>query len=80
MALLLSKDYLKLLAISILIAGPFSFYINRLWLDTLVVRAPFNFGTVLLGASLLLALGILFIGPQTLKIAGTNPVDTLKNE
>ena len=77
---LLSKDFLILLGISVVIAAPLSYFLNRLWLDFLVVRVEFGFKIVFIGSILLLLLGLLTIAPQTIKLSRRNPVDSLKQE
>jgi len=78
--LLLSKDFLKMLMISILIAAPLSYFVNNAWLQNFPNRVEFGFGTVFLGSVILLMLGLITIGSQTLKAAGSNPVDSLRME
>jgi putative ABC transport system permease protein len=78
--LILSKGFLKLLGISILIAAPLSYFINKLWLDNLPNRVDFGFGTVVLASLILLGLGLLTIGSQTIRAARRNPVESLKDE
>ncbi|MEO9869848.1 MAG: FtsX-like permease family protein, partial [Ekhidna sp.] len=78
--LILSKSFLKLLAISILIAAPLSYFINQFWLDNLPNRMDFGFGTVVIGSLLMLGLGLLTIGSQTIRAARQNPVESLKDE
>ena len=78
--LLLSKDFLKILLISIFIAAPLSYFINNAWLQNFPNRVEFGFGTVFLGSVILLMLGLITIGSQTLRAAGSNPVDSLRME
>ncbi|MEP1033956.1 ABC transporter permease [Ekhidna sp.] len=78
--LILSKSFLKLLIISILIAAPLSYFVNSLWLNDLPNRVELGFGTVIIGSLLMLGLGLLTIGSQTLRAARQNPVETLKDE
>jgi putative ABC transport system permease protein len=77
---LLSKEFLVLLGISILIGAPASYYLNHLWLDFIIYRAAFGAVTILAGSLLLLALGLLTIIPQTTRIINRNPVEVLKME
>jgi putative ABC transport system permease protein len=79
-AFLLSRDFLKILAIAILIGAPLAWFINNLWLQNFANRAEFGFGTVFLGTLILLALGLITIGSQTISVSKTNPVETLKSE
>lgn len=78
--LILSRNFLKLLGVAILIAAPLSFFVNSLWLDSLPNRVDFGFGTVVLGSLLMLGLGLVTIGSQTIRAARLNPVESLKDE
>jgi putative ABC transport system permease protein len=80
LALLLSKEFIKMLMISIIIAAPLSYFVNNAWLQNFPNRVEFGFGTVFLGALILLILGLITIGSQTLKAAKSNPVDSLRME
>jgi putative ABC transport system permease protein len=75
---LLSKEFIRILVISILIAAPSSYILNNLWLRKFPNRVDFGFGTILLGVMILLALGLLAIGSQTIRASRRNPVDALK--
>ncbi len=76
----LSKNFLVLLAIAIVIAAPVSYFLNALWLDNLSNRVNFGFDTVVIGSFIILFLGLITIGSQTLKAARRNPVESLKDE
>ncbi|MCW5911666.1 MAG: ABC transporter permease [Cyclobacteriaceae bacterium] len=78
--LLLSKGFLKTLIISVLIGAPVSYLINNLWLQNFPNRVSFGVGTVLLGTLIILALGMITVCSQTLRIAYRNPVDSLRSE
>lgn len=80
LVLLLSKGFLKLLGVAIAVGVPLAWFINRQWLKLIAYRTEMNFGVIALGVFILLLLGILTIGSQTLRAAFTNPVDNLKNE
>ncbi|MCB0852371.1 MAG: ABC transporter permease, partial [Bacteroidetes bacterium] len=80
LAYLLSREFLTLLVISVIIAAPLSYFLNNLWLENLPNRVDFGFGTVFLGAVSLLVLGLLTIGSQTYRIAKSDPVDSLRME
>ena len=79
-ALLLSKGFLRMLGVSILIGAPLSYFINNLWLQKFPNRVEFGWGTVFLGTVVLLVLGLITIGSQTLRASKNNPVDALKME
>lgn len=78
--LLLSREFLVMLAISVCIGIPMSYFINNLWLQMLPNRVDFGFGTVILGSLILLVLGSITIGSQTLRASRRNPVEVLKME
>src|SRR5262249_9291148 len=78
--LLLSKAFLKVLGIAVLIGAPLSYFINKLWLEILPNRVEFGFGTVAIATLTLMTLGLITIGSQTIKASQTKPVDTLKEE
>jgi putative ABC transport system permease protein len=75
---LLSKEFLRILAVAILIAAPSSYILNNLWLRKFPNRVDFGVGTICLGILILLALGLITIGSQTIRASRQNPVDALK--
>jgi putative ABC transport system permease protein len=77
-AMLLSKGFLKMLGIAIVIGVPLTWFINELWLEHLPNRVEFGAGTVILGAVILVVLGVITIGSQTIRASQSNPVDSLK--
>jgi len=78
--LLLSKGFVVLLVISIAIAVPAAWFINNLWLQQMAYRTEMSIGVILLGIGIMVGLGLLTIGSQTIRAAWTNPVDNLKND
>jgi glucan phosphoethanolaminetransferase (alkaline phosphatase superfamily) len=81
LALLLSKDYLKLMAWAILFAVPITSTLFYFLLPEIqyysVSLSPWD---ILLSASILMGLGIATITSQTYKTALANPAETLKAE
>jgi putative ABC transport system permease protein len=77
---LLSKGFLMLLFIAVLIGVPAAWFGNNLWLQLMPYHTEIGIGTIMLGILILLVLGGVTIGSQTLRAAFTNPVDNLKNE
>lgn len=77
---LLSKTFLVLLGIAILLAVPAAYFINNLWLNFFASRVsigavPIGIGV---GAILLISLGIIF--SQAYRAAIINPIESLRNE
>jgi putative ABC transport system permease protein len=79
-ALLLSREFLHILVISILIAAPLSYILNTIWLRKFPNRVEFGLGTVLTGTLVVLLLGLITIGSQTIRASRRNPVEALKAE
>ena len=77
---LLSKGYVMILIISILIAVPAAYFINNLWLEQLAYHVSIDVKTILLGVMALIVFGTITIGSQTWRAAYVNPVDNLKSE
>ncbi len=78
--LLLSKEFIRVMTIAILIAAPLSYFLNSLWLNKFPNRVSFGLGTILVGVLILLIPGLISIGSQTLRAARRNPVVALKTE
>ncbi|MBI3218860.1 MAG: ABC transporter permease [Bacteroidetes bacterium] len=77
---LLSKGFLKMLALSIIVGAPVSYFVNNFWLQYFPNRVDFGIGTVLFGIFILMFLGLITIGSQTWRASKGNPADTLRME
>jgi putative ABC transport system permease protein len=77
---LLSKGFVRILAISILIAVPLTYFVNNLWLELIAYHTTMSVGVMATGVLVLLLFGIFTIGSQTFRATFVNPVDNLKNE
>jgi len=76
--LLLSKEFLKILVIAICIAAPLSYILNTMWLRKFPNRVEFGWGTVTLGTLIVLVLGLITIGSQTIRASRRNPMESLR--
>jgi putative ABC transport system permease protein len=77
---LLSKDFVKLIIISFLIASPLAWLVMKNWLQGFAYRVPISWW-IYPGAGLLavcIALGT--VSFQTMKAAGMNPATSLRSE
>jgi putative ABC transport system permease protein len=79
-ALLLSRDFLTVLGVSICIGGPLSYTLNNLWLQHLPNRVEFGAGTLVASALILLSLGLITIGSQAIMASRRNPIEPLRAE
>ena len=77
---LLSKGFIVILLIAIVIAVPAAYFINNLWLEQLAYHVSVDVVTVGLGIISLLIFSGLTIGSQTWRAVFVSPVENLKGE
>jgi len=76
----LSKGFLMMLGLAIIISTPIAFMINNLWLELIAYRVEISFGIIISGISILVIFGILTIGSQTYRAGSIAPIDNLRRE
>lgn len=76
----LSKGYLLLFGIAVLIAAPASYLVGNNLMQVFAERISWSPGLFLPGILLLLAIAALTAGSQTLRAARANPVKSLRSE
>jgi putative ABC transport system permease protein len=76
----LSKGFVVILIIAIVIAVPAAYFINNLWLELLAYHVNVDVKTILIGVLMLTVFGGLTIGSQTWRATYVKPVDNLKND
>ena len=77
---LLTKDFLKLVGISIIISLPISIWIISLWLENFANRISLSGVLFIIPAMILVLIAVLTIAYHTFKTATLNPATTLKDE
>ncbi|MBS1506970.1 MAG: ABC transporter permease [Bacteroidetes bacterium] len=78
---LLGKGFFLLLAIAALISIPVTIlFFEKVAFPELANHSPLALGEMLLGVLAVLALALIMIGTQTIKVARANPAEVLKNE
>lgn len=77
---LLSKDFLKLVLISFLIASPIAWYAMSKWLSGYTYRVDIAWWVFVLAGVLSIFISLLTISYQAIKAAVANPVNSLRNE
>lgn len=77
---LLSKDYLKLLLIAMVVAVPLANYLITEWLDNFATRINVHWWLFIIPCVLVTAVAILSVGSQSIKAATIDPVKSLKYE
>ncbi|HKK44343.1 MAG TPA: ABC transporter permease [Balneolaceae bacterium] len=78
--LLLSKEYLLLIGIAVIIGTPLAWFINNLWMQNVTNRTHVGPLIFLLGIAGTAGLALLTIGSQTLRAARAKSIDNLKSE
>lgn len=77
---LLTKDFLKLVFVAIVIASPIAYYFMNQWLADFAYRTPVQWWVFALAGGLALGIAFLTIGVQSVKAALANPVESLRSE
>ena len=77
---LLSKDFLKLVAISVVIASPVAWFVMNKWLQDFEYRVNISWLVFAVTAATALCIALLTIGFQAMRAALANPVESLRTE
>jgi putative ABC transport system permease protein len=77
---LLSKDFLKLVLLAIVIASPLAWYALREWLGTFAYRIDLSWWLFALAGTLAVGIALLTVSFQSIRAAIANPVDSLRSE
>lgn len=77
---LLSKDFIKLVGLALLIATPITWYIMNNWIQTFAFHIFIQWWMFIVAGGLLLLVALLTVSYQTLKVATTNPTKNLRTE
>ena len=79
-ASLLSKDFLKLVFIAIVLASPLAYYFMYKWLQDFAYRTNIGWGVFAATGILVTAIAIITVSFQAIKAAMANPVKSLRTE
>lgn len=77
---LLSRGFITILCLAIVLAIPLAWLLNNWWLEKLAYHVSVDFLTVLWGVLMLLTAGVLTIGSQTMRAVVIKPTEHLKSE
>ncbi|HLL44665.1 MAG TPA: FtsX-like permease family protein, partial [Segetibacter sp.] len=77
---LLSKDFLKLVVIAIVIATPVAWYFMNKWLQDYVYRVNISWAVFAIAGLLSTLIALVTISFQAIKAASANPVKSLRTE
>jgi putative ABC transport system permease protein len=76
----LSKDFLKLVMISLCISIPFGYIAANKWLENYPYRITLNLSLFIVAGILVIAIALLTVSFQAIKAAVANPVKSLRTE
>jgi putative ABC transport system permease protein len=79
-AMLLSKDFIKLVLIAILLAFPLAWWAMNQWLEGFAYRVNINAGVFLMAGTSIIFITLLTVSFQAIKAAIANPVKILRTE
>jgi putative ABC transport system permease protein len=77
---LLSKDFLKLVIIALILSVPIAWYAMNEWLKDFAYRINIEWWTFLVAAIIAMTIAFLTISTQAIKAAIANPVKNLRTE
>jgi putative ABC transport system permease protein len=77
---MISKDFLKLVFLSILVAAPAALWLMSRWLQDYAYRISLNGWMVMAAAMVAVLIALITISFSTIKAATTNPVKSLRTE
>ncbi|XHR97887.1 ABC transporter permease [Mucilaginibacter sp. UC70_90] len=76
----LSKDFIKLVLISIAITTPLAWYLMNKWLQDFAYRISIQWWVLVLAGVVAIIIAVATVSFQSIKAALANPVNSLKNE
>ena len=77
---MLSKDFLKLVLIGIVIATPLAWFAVDYWLQDFAYRVNLSWTVFVLAAALAVAIAFITVSFQSIRAALTNPISSLRSE
>lgn len=77
---LISKDFLKLILISILVASPVAYYFMTQWLKDFAYQVTIQWWVFIVTGLIAVLVALLTVSSQAIKAALLNPVKSLKTE
>ena len=77
---LLSKDFVKLVIVSILIASPLAYYVMHQWLQDFAYHIDIEWWVFALAGFIALLIALLTVSFQAVRAAVANPVESLRSE
>ncbi len=80
LALLFSSEFTKLIGVSVILAVPIAYFLVDDWLTNFAYRTPIEIWVFIIAAGSAFLITMITVSFQTIKIANTNPVNSLRTE
>lgn len=77
---LLSKEFVQLILIALVIGIPLAWWLLQQWLDDFAYATAIDISTILIAIIVLCLVALLTVGYQSVRAATGNPVEVLRNE
>ncbi len=79
-AFLLSKDFVQLVLVALVVVSPVAWFGGKQWLQTYAYQVEISGWLFMVTALVAIGIALITVGYQTLKAANGNPVNSLRNE
>ena len=77
---LLSRDFMKMVALAILVAAPLAWLAMQAWLKNYAYRIDIQWWVFLLAGALAVLIAFVTLSLQSVRAARSNPVEALRSE
>jgi putative ABC transport system permease protein len=77
---MLSKDFIKLVGIAVLLAAPIAWWAMNNWLNDFSYRIEIEWWMLVLSGGIAITIALLTVSTQAVRAARTNPVNSIRNE
>ena len=77
---LLSKDFMQLVVVAIVIASPIAWFMMQNWLENYAYRIEINWMVFLFAGIIAVGIALLTVSFQAIKAASVNPIKSLRTE
>jgi ABC-type antimicrobial peptide transport system permease subunit len=77
---MLSKDFIKLVGIAILLAAPIAWWTMNSWLNDFSYRIEIEWWMLVLSGGIAITIALLTVSSQAIRAARANPVNSIRNE
>jgi putative ABC transport system permease protein len=79
-AMMLSKDFLKLVLLAFLIASPIAWYVMNKWLQDFAYRINISWWMFGIAGAIVIFIALVTVSFRSIKAAVANPINSLRTE